>query len=275
MRFYFRVRTKETTAEELPEVPLRRSPGISTATTTATALPESSVSSPVITEIAIPEKDTSDKKPLIKADKDLDKRPNKVDTVETKFKLVKKVDSVNSDSDSKKLVYTFKSTQGNVKTPSAVTSSKADKKTSRSSIAKQQRSLEKGHSKLKRMIQSLSDERKLSKIKKKELSMSKSSDSSMKCEKLKMKITKNNSGVMVVQNSSDNIAKDTFKMDTEPTFDEKAIEGDESLKKSLFLSSIQLTAKKSPSKTETKPMVSCRLHCILKKYLFVLALFLP
>lgn len=284
MRFFFSVRTKETSHQELPEVPFRRSPGISSLPLLADNQNSALVNSSSVTKDINP---TSDKPACPSG-------PSAV-VVETKLKLVKKVDDSASPrvSDKKRVVYMVQSAQadngpqisaaaaysllphestavGVHSTPalaSPLTNGNASKsakqqqqqqpkeKTAEEGTPRYRSLVEKENAKMKKLMQSLSEEKKLLKLRKREAmkeaaSTSTTSSSSSPNTSLKMKITKSDSGLLVVQNSVEEQPKDVLSV-----IDSVAnCDVNDTHKKSLFLQAFELAPKKAslPEKEQLK-----------------------
>ena len=289
MRFFWSVRTKETTNQELPEVPFRRSPGISTAGALPPLLVTNvaeGVTATVATSAAAAAPATSGSS---------DKREPLVTSPssEKKLKLVKKVDEV---SDKKRVVYMVQSATDNgpqisaaaaysllphestaavgVNSPNQLPSSGGGgaKSAGKQQTPRQQgagseegtpryRSLvEKENAKMKKLMQSLSEEKKLLKQRKREamkeaaVSPNTSSPSST-TSSLKMKITKSDTGLLVIQSSVDAEPMDVLSaIGSVANCDMNDVE-----KKTMFLKCFGLAPKKPAPSTmpEKKVRSSC------------------
>lgn len=282
MRFFFSVRTKETSHQELPEVPFRRSPGISSNPALPPLLVDSQ-NSALVNSGSLPP--TSDKPAVPSGPSAV------VGVVETKLKLVKKVDDSASPrvSDKKRVVYMVQSAQADngpqisadaaysllphestavgVNSTPALASPLANGSASKSAKQQQQqpkektaeegtpryRSLvEKENAKMKKLMQSLSEEKKLLKLRKREAmkEAASTSSSSSPNTSLKMKITKSDSGLLVVQSSVEEPPKDVLSV-----IDSVAnCDVNDTHKKSLFLQAFELAPKKAsvPEKEQLK-----------------------
>lgn len=281
MRFFFSVRTKETSHQELPEVPFRRSPGISSNPALPPLLVDSQ-NSALVNSGSLPP--TSDKPAVPSGPSAV------VGVVETKLKLVKKVDDSASPrvSDKKRVVYMVQSAQADngpqisaaaaysllphestavgVNSTPALASPLTNGSASKSAKQQQQpkektaeegtpryRSLvEKENAKMKKLMQSLSEEKKLLKLRKREAmkEAASTSSSSSPNTSLKMKITKSDSGLLVVQSSVEEPPKDVLSV-----IDSVAnCDVNDTHKKSLFLQAFELAPKKAsvPEKEQLK-----------------------
>lgn len=286
MRFFFSVRTKETTHQELPEVPLRRSPGIASASAALPPLLGKPCGGPSAGEqISVNNGNaTSDKLENGHGVSAIARSPTTAASSETKLKLVKKVDENQRVSDKKRVVYMVQNAADNGPQISAAAAysllphestavggnpsqlvNSADSvggggnkpaktqqvqptRTAEEATPRYRSLVEKENAKMKKLMQSLSEEKKLLKLRKreamKEATMSPNTS-------LKMKITKSDSGLMVIQNSSVDEPKDVLGViDSVANCDVN----DEN-KKSLFLKAFELAPKKPSSEKEQK-MVS-------------------
>lgn len=303
MRFYFSVRTKETTNEELPEVPFRRSPSLAN-----NALP-SLLATPATGAVAVVDINRQDSvtsdKPSVTRNSNINNNNNNSalpppncapPTVETKLKL-KKVDDNQRVSDKKRVVYMVQNSEAdnepkisaaaayallphespavgvNSPTPQSQLSNggggSGATQSKTTTVAKQERTaaegtpryrslVEKENAKMKKLMQSLSEEKKLMKMRKREAmkeaaaaaatlnnNATATATTEKKCETLKFKITKNDSGLMVIQNSAEpkdvlSIIGSVANCDTNDEY-----------KKSLFLNSFNLKPKSAvPEKDE-------------------------
>lgn len=291
MRFFFSVRTKETTNQELPEVPLRRSPGISASTSLTPLLVElPALDAASVNEVnTIKENATSDKPESASASMQSPQA-----TGETKLKLVKKVDECHRVSDKKRVVYMVQSADNGPQISAAAAynllphestavgvnatlagsqvllngsvgggggsgSSRAAKqqqlqpvqlpRTAEEATPRYRSLVEKENAKMKKLMQSLSEEKKLLKLRKREAMK----DSTVSPNtSLKMKITKSDTGLMVIQNSVDEEPRDVFNaigsVANCDVNDEK--------KKSLFLRAFQLAPKQASIAENEQKMVS-------------------
>lgn len=302
MRFYFSVRTKSTTNEELPEVPFRRSPGIA-----PNALPPL-----LVNGIAIGSSDVQGNNATTAAS---DNKQGQIvpvlhPLVETKLKLVKKVNDSPRVSDKKRVVYMVQNSAQSDNEPqisaaaayallphevpsaatvgvnSTLTAQSQLSNGSASSVKQQQhqqqrtaeegtpryRSLvEKENAKMKKLMQSLSEEKKLLKMRKREAMKEAAAASAAatnvtppnekKCETLKLKITKNDSGgMMVIQNNS---VDQQQPKDVLSIIDSVAkCDTNDNYRKSLFLNAFELRPKQSIPDKSQKPVSNSLLFFI-------------
>lgn len=299
MRFYFSVRTKETSHQELPEVPFRRSPGISSNPMLVDADSSSAQEPEQQTQVNSGKDNATSDKP--ECSSSVVAVPTVL--VEPKLKLKLKVDESGPRvSDKKRVVYMVQnntpsdngpqisaaaaysllpheSTAVGVNSPTPVPPMSNNKSTATAAtkqLQQQQQPLsraaeegtpryrslvEKENAKMKKLMQSLSEEKKMLKLRKREAmkeasSSSSSSSSAMSLNtstSLKMKITKSDSGLMVIQNSVEEQPRDVLSViDSVANCDVNDVH-----KKSLFLQSFELAPKKPKSipteKEKTKP----------------------
>lgn len=237
MRFYFRVRTKETSNEEVPEVPLRRSPSISTHTG--------------VTETTSTHSETCDQS----ANNNTDTVPKPLPNVETKLKLIKKVEDSQQVSDKKRVVYMVKGPQPDqvqqlsaaaayvFVEPAPETPNGGDVQIKLPTGTPKYRSLvEKENAKMKKLMQSLSEEKKRLKLQKREASKT-IAVSEKKCDSLKMTISKTDAGVRIVQHA---VGRDPERKDLISAIGSIAnCDRNDTFKKSLFLNAFELTPKKT------------------------------
>lgn len=171
---------------------------------------------------------------------------------ETKLKLVKTLTDNQPFSDKKRVVYMVECSKSeNLHRESALSeyafseppvgvNERSAQQTTSSSAPKYRSLVEKENAKMKKLMQSLSEEKKRLKMQKREASKL---TPDRKCDSIKLKISKTETGIMVIQNSIDSKPEPKDPMQiigNVANCDENDI-----LKKSLFLNTFQLTAKKS------------------------------
>lgn len=304
MRFFFSVRTKETTHQELPEVPFRRSPGI----LANSALPPLIVNSSPAASVALDvntskDNETSDKNSASEVSFPAAAAATGV-AGETKLKLVKKVDESQRVSDKKRVVYMVQSADNGPQisaaaaynllphestavgvhsatppTPSSQLSSKSTPnkqqqqlqqtptRTSEESTPRYRSLVEKENAKMKKLMQSLSEEKKLLKLRKRE-AMKEAAVSPI--ASLKMKITKSDTGLLVIQNSPATAAVEDLKDPLSSIVSVASCDVNDENKKAMFL---QAAFKLAPKKSIAEKVVEVSLttfvgSCFLLHLLF-------